>query len=529
MDNGEGMMSDRLIGGVSRRGILKTAAAAGSALLAGPGIIRAPALAQSARRDLRIGVFGGDFGSFSPVQRYAAQGGLIVCNIFDGLARIDYKNRKILPWLAEGWSQSDPLTWRIKLREGIKWHRGYGEMTASDILYTWQYHLDSKSFQVGTALFPIDTMKTDGKYVLEVKTKQPFGPFPGVTIGYAGFILSEKAHKEIGPKEYGQKTIGQGPFMIESVRGNEALLVRHPDYWRPGFPKLDRLAYRAIPDSSVRLQSLMRGELDFVTHPDPKDSVEARKNKNYTFQSTPGWTWDYQQFNMNARPDLPSHNKLVRQAISYAIDREAIVSEIYYGEGTVTDNQIPDGFLGFRKGLLRYPKNGDLKKAKELMAQAGVSGYDVEVITNDKDWLRKELELVSAMVSQIGINYKIRNADMGGYNNVWINRGYEQQLGEVNVVAPDPDATSWWFLHSKGATSGYNSPAMDTLLDDARREIDEPKREGLYHKIVDQTLEECPIIYHCNLNFLLIHDKRLTGFVANNQEYVQFHDNTSWT
>src|ERR1700692_3530258 len=120
------MMSDRLIGGVSRRGILKTAAAAGSALLAGPGIIRAPALAQSARRDLRIGGFGGDFGSFSPVQRYAAQGGLIVCNIFDGLVRIDYKNRKMLPWLPEGWGESDPLARPVKLRGGGKWGRGHG-------------------------------------------------------------------------------------------------------------------------------------------------------------------------------------------------------------------------------------------------------------------------------------------------------------------------------------------------------------------------------------------------------------------
>src|SRR5258708_3970193 len=186
------MMSDRLsIGGISRRGILKTAAA-GGALLAGPGLLGAPAIAQSARRDLRIGVFGGDFGNFGPVQRYAAQGGLIVCNIFDGLARIDYKNRKILPWLAEGWSQPDPLTWRIKLREGIKWHRGYGEMTAGDILYSWQYHLDTQSFQLGTALFPIDHSKTDGTDGAEVKTKQPFGAFPGVTIGYAGFILSRK-------------------------------------------------------------------------------------------------------------------------------------------------------------------------------------------------------------------------------------------------------------------------------------------------------------------------------------------------
>src|ERR1700738_1360689 len=110
------MMSDRPIGGVSRRGILKTAAAAASALLAGPAITRAPALAQSARRDLRIGVFGGDFGTFSPVQRYYAEGGLIVCNIFDGLARIDYKNRKILHWLAGGAAQTHPATRRSHAR-----------------------------------------------------------------------------------------------------------------------------------------------------------------------------------------------------------------------------------------------------------------------------------------------------------------------------------------------------------------------------------------------------------------------------
>ena len=108
--------------------------------------------------------------------------------------------------------------------------------------------------------------------------------------------------------------------------------------------------------------------------------------------------------------------------------------------------------------MLKYPKNGDLKKAKELMAQAGVKGYEVEVITSDKDWLRKELELVAAMVSQIGITYKIKNMDMGGYNNLWLNQRFEQVLEDITLVAPDPDATSWWFLHSKGMASGYNNP-----------------------------------------------------------------------
>jgi len=500
---------------------------AGGVAAAAP-MLFSPAIAQAGRRDLRVGVFGGDFGNFAPVVRYDIQGGLVLYNIFDGLIRIDFANRRVIPWLAEAWSQPDPLTWRIKIREGVKWHRGYGEMTAEDVAYTWRYHLETKSFQVGTALFPIDTIKTDGKHVLEVKTKRPFGPFPAVTMGYAGFILSEKAHKEIGAQAYSQKTIGQGPFMIDSVRGNEAVLVKNPDYWRPGFPKLDRIVMRAIPDSAVRLQSLMRGELDFMTHPDPKDVPEAKKNQKYTTLSTVGWNWDYQQFNLSTGGNEPYTNKLVRQAISYAIDREAIVNEIYNGQATITDNQIPEGFLGYRQPLLKYPKNGDLKKAQELMAQAGVKGYDVEVITSDKDWLRKELELVAAMVSQIGINYKIRNQDMGGFNNLWLNRRYQQHLEDITLVAPDPDATSWWFLHSNGSSSAYRNPKMDALLDGAREQIDPAKREPMYHQIVDMTLDECPLIYHCNVNFVQVYDKRLKGFVQTNQEYGQFHEATEW-
>jgi peptide/nickel transport system substrate-binding protein len=442
---------------------------------------------------------------------------------------IDFKDRSIVPCMALEWTQPDPLTWRIKIREGVKWQKGYGEFTAEDVAYTFNFHMESNSFQMGTALFPIASVKTDGKYVVEFKTKQPFGAFPGVTMGYGGTIVSMKAHKEMGNQAYSATPVGNGPFQIESKKGTEVVLVKNPDYWRPGFPKLDRVVYRAIPDSTTRLQALQKGELDFVTHPDPKEMKGLRKDGKFTINSTPGWEWDYQQFNLKAKPDAPYQNKLVRQAISYAIDREAIVNEIYYGEGIPTDNQIPAGYMGYRQPLLKYPKNGDLKKAKELMAQAGVKGYEVEVITSDKDWLRKELELVAAMVSQIGITYKIKNLDMGGYNNLWLNQKFDQLLEDITIVAPDPDACSWWFLNSKGNSSGYNSPAMDALLDGARSELDATKREQMYHQIVDTTLEECPTIYHCNTNNIQIYDKRLVGFEPAPQEYTEKLDTVSWS
>ncbi len=174
-----------------------------------------------------------------------------------------------------------------------------------------------------------------------MKTKLPFGAFPGVTMGYGGTVISAKAHKEMGNQAYSATPIGNGPFQIDSKRGTEITLVKNPDYWRPGFPKLDKIVYRAIPDSTTRLQALMKNELDFVTHPDPKELAQVRKNTNFAVNSTPGWEWDYQQFNLkSSKADAPFRNKLVRQAISYAIDRESIVNEIYYGEALATDNQI---------------------------------------------------------------------------------------------------------------------------------------------------------------------------------------------
>lgn len=513
---------------VTRRGFSAGVLGTGlmsTGLMLGTG--RAPALAQG-RRDLRVGVFGGEFGNLSPVIRYDIQGGLVVYNVFDGLVNIDFAKRTIEPLMATEWSNPDPLTWRIKLREGVKWQKGFGELTAEDLVYTWNFHFESKSFQIGTALFPIDTVKADGKYVVEVKTKQPFGAFPGVTMGYGGLIISAKAHKEMGNQAYSATPIGNGPFQIETKRGTEIVLAKNPDYWNAGLPKLDRIVYRAIPDSTTRLQALVKNELDFVTHPDPKEVGAMRKNANFKVSSTPGWAWDYQQFNLTVRPDLPYHNKLVRQAISYAIDREAICNEIYYGEAIPTDNQIPAGYMGHRGPMLKYPKNGDLKKAKELMAQAGVKGYEVEVITSDKDWLRKELELVAAMVSQIGITYKIKNMDMGGFNNLWLNQRFEQNLEDITLVAPDPDATSWWFMHSKGMASGYRVGEMDMMLDGARSELNQKTREGIYHKIVDTVLEECPLIYHCNTNNIQVLNKNLTGFVPTPQEYMERLDTVSW-
>jgi len=89
-------------------------------------------------------------------------------------------------------------------------------------------------------------------------------------MGYGGTIISMKAHKEMGNDAYSATPVGNGPFQIETKKGTEVVLAKHPEYWRPGFPKLDRVVYRAIPDRPPGCRRLQKGELDFVTHPDPR-------------------------------------------------------------------------------------------------------------------------------------------------------------------------------------------------------------------------------------------------------------------
>jgi peptide/nickel transport system substrate-binding protein len=157
---------------IGRRGF--TSGALGAGLVFGTG--RAPALAQG-QRDLRVGLFGGEFGNLSPLLRLDIQGGTIAYNIFDSLVEIDIERRTIVPLVAEAWTNPDPLTWRIKLREGVKWQKGYGEVTAEDLAYTWNFHLESKLPGRNGAV-PRRYGEGGRQVRGRVKTRTPFGAFP---------------------------------------------------------------------------------------------------------------------------------------------------------------------------------------------------------------------------------------------------------------------------------------------------------------------------------------------------------------
>lgn len=514
----------------------KTAPAATSVPAAKPTAAAAPAV-SSGKKSLVAALF-----TEPPTLNYFLRtdtvGGQVAQNIYNKLVRINYQTRTVEPELATEWKQVDPTTWRVKLREGVKWHKGYGEFTAEDVQYTYHYTLEHKTFQYSTAIFVVDRCTPVDKHTVEFKLKQPFGAFPLVTMEYGGTIMCKRAHEEMGEQKYGRNPIGTGPFMFDSWKtGAEVIMKKNPDYWKKDRPTLEEVVWRVIPDASVRLAALRKGEVDHISNPEAKDVPALRDGKeaNLVYSSVPGWNWDYMTFTFppfgGIKPDFPTQKKEVRQAMSYAVSREALVKEIYFGEALVTDSPIPPGFMAYRDVPIRYPKTGDIKKAKELMARAGVSGFTVECITSDKQWLRRETELVAAMLSEIGINLKIVGLDMGTFNDRWNKRrAFEMLLEDISIVSPDTDATVWWFHHKNGTSwMGWPREDVSQWLDQARSESDPKTREPIYHKVVDAILEDCPYIYLSHVNIVRAWKKGLNGYVSAPTEMVSMMDTVSWS
>ncbi|MGQ0569052.1 MAG: ABC transporter substrate-binding protein [Armatimonadota bacterium] len=489
--------------------------------------------ATGPRKNVVMGLFG-EPPQLNEFYRSDIVGGIVVQNIYSKLSRVNYKARKVEPELAESWSNPDPLTWVIKLRRGIQWHKGFGDFTAEDVEYTFNYILDKRTFQIGTALFPVERTRALDKYTVEVKLRRPFAALPTVTMEYGGHIICKRAHEEMGPERYGRNPIGTGPFEFDSWRpGSQIVLKKNPRYWKQGTPYLDEIAYRFIPDAQVRLAALRKGEIDFTMSPDAKDvpALRGGKDPNIVYTSVPGWNWDYISFTFppHVAADFPTQKREVRQAIAYAVDRETIAKEIYFGEALVTDSPIPPGFRGYRKVPIRYPRNADLTKARELMQRAGVSGFDIEVITSDKEWLRRETELAAGMLSQIGIRVRVNSMDIGTYNTRWLGHRYTMNLEDISIVSPDTDSALYWFQR-EGTVGwhGWQNAEVTEMLDRARVETNPILRDTLYQKTVDAVHEDCPYIYLVHVNLVRLFRKGLTGYDPGPQEFVILMDKVRW-
>ncbi|MBN1313941.1 MAG: ABC transporter substrate-binding protein [Anaerolineales bacterium] len=435
-------------------------------------------------------------------------------NIFDSLIEWDWDKGEFVPSLATKWEQESETTWLFHIREGVQFHKGYGELTAEDVAFSTNVIVEN-SLPSLWLLEGVDHAEVVDQYTVRYHMQYPHSPFLFFVARGIG-VLSKAAYEEMGRDAFIRNPIGSGPFELnEWISGNHLVLVKNNDYWQEGVPMSDEITVRFVPEAATRYALLSAGQVDIVESPDYKDIEVLEADPNIVVNEIAGYAWDALVFNTTK---APVDNKLVRQAIGYGIDRESLIEGVYFGHGTPDDDPLPAGFPGAEPDQQLYPNTADQEKAKALLAEAGYpDGIDISLMISGNETMIQIAQIISEQLAEVGINVEINQVDSGTYvMTMWASKtemDAHMTIAPVSLAAPDPDSTMYWFHHTDtDGWHGWDNPEVDPLLEKGRELADVDERIELYRQMVDLILEDAPYVYMMNKNFIWAWQSDVQGF-----------------
>jgi len=487
-----------------RLGLFGMAVAAGLAA-------SASAMAQTT---LRIGL-AEDPDILDPTLARTYVGRIVFASLCDKLFDIDEK-LNIVPQLALSHETSeDGKTVTLKLRQGVKFHDGE-PLDGEAVKASLERHMAFTGSFRKPELAAVDKVEVVDASTVRLLLKNPFSPLLAQLTDRAGMILSPKAIKEAGDK-FGLKPVCAGPFkFVERVQQDRIVLEKFPDYWNAANVHFDRIVFRPIVESTVRLANLKSGSLDLIEralatdlkeiNADPKLKVATQIELGYqglTINVANGDAGKNGPFGKDAR---------VRQALEAAIDRKALSDVVFSGEVLPGNQWVSPRNPYFQE---KFPVPGrDVAKARKLLADAGVkTPIAVDFMVPNNPESRQVAEVIQAMAKEAGFDMKIRvtefatslkEAEQGRYHAYFI--GWSGRV--------DPDGNSFIFHKCEAPqnNSGYCAPQVDQWLADARKASGFAERKAIYGKIAEKYLREGGIIYLYHRLVIIAHSAKLEGY-----------------
>jgi peptide/nickel transport system substrate-binding protein len=405
--------------------------------------------------------------------------------LFNRLFRLN-TDFEVVPDLAESWEQLSDTEWSIKIKEGVLFHDGT-EMTAEDV----KASLDRSKEQakVQHVLAEVETIEVLDTYTVKVTTKVPFAPFL-YTLVHAGASIVPKAYIESGGDF--SDPIGSGPYtFVEWVSGDRVVLAKNPDYFDgENMGQSQTIVFRVIPEGTSRTIALETGEVDVVDELQTLDISKIEENSELTLYTKPSTRIDF--FGMNTTK-APFDDQKVRQAINYAIDKEAIMIVAIEGAGTPAQSVLAPTMLGYKASDYTY----DPEKAKELLAEAGYPDGFSTTIWASGDERKRIAEVIQANFLAVGIESEIEMFEWGTYiDRLMAGESTTYVLGWTSN--PDPDSTLTPLYHSDSIGgmnfTRTNNPTVDELIVAAREELDLEERVKIYNEFHETIMEYAPVV-----------------------------------
>jgi peptide/nickel transport system substrate-binding protein/oligopeptide transport system substrate-binding protein len=416
--------------------------------------------------------------------------GRAVGYIFDGLVRFT-PDAQVVPGLAKAWEVSaDGNTYTFHLRSGVKFHDGR-PFSARNVISTFQRVLDPKTKGGrGWPLYPIagaeDFSQGKSKSItglsapndstVVIRLKEPFAIFPKLLAMPVAAIVPDSV-----PANFGEHPIGTGPWKFVEWKHDDYLkFAKNTAYWDTP-PKADSLMARIVPEPSTAVAEFESGNVDVLYVPEGETrNWEQTDEKKAMLETAPALRVFYIAINTTRGPLADAR---VRQALNYATDAKGILEGIVSGRGNLAAGVIPPALGGdsTRKGYTR-----DVAKAKQLLAAAGhPNGIDIELWSSQTPPFPRIAQTVQANLAEAGVRVKLVQRDASSMREAA--RAGQTDMALKDWFADYPDAENFLYplLHSAnrgpgGNVSFYSNPQYDKLVDQARREQDEAKRNALY-------------------------------------------------
>ncbi|HLZ26684.1 MAG TPA: ABC transporter substrate-binding protein [Chloroflexota bacterium] len=456
--------------------------------------------------------------------------------IFEGLVTFDGATTRIKPALAESWDTSaDGKVWTFHLRQGVTFHdgtpldaaavkanfdrqqSGLGDPSHKSAEFIYWYNvvafndLFDHTDVIDSSTFQITLKDSNGAFLLDLA----LFPFAIVSPGSLAMLASGAIPDITGAP------VGTGPFkFVEWVRGDHITLAANDNYWG-GRPQIDQVVIRVINDNAARFFELQAGNIDMMEFPNPDDVKVAQNTPSLQVLFRPSLNIGFIDFN---EFEKPYGDVRVRQALSEAVNRQAIVDSLYGGTGLLAKEFLAPGMLGYNDDVQPIPY--DPAHAKQLLADAGMpTGFttDFWYMPVDRPYYPNPQAIAQAVCNdwaQVGVKCNLKTKDWTAYLDDARNHKLSTWMAGWTGDNGDPDNFLFYFYGTKPGPTVANNNTWDNsqvrdLLLQAQRSVDDGQRDALYKQVATIVRSETPKIPMAHTTPPLFAQSYVQGYVTN--------------
>lgn len=467
-------------------------------LVALAGLLSISVLAETPKR--LVFLQGTDAETLDPHSITSSPNAIHILALYDTLVRYN-ENFEIVPGLAKRWEFSpDGLTLTFYLRQGVTFHDGT-PFNAEAVVYNINRLINPNTrVPLRTYISFVESAEVVDEYTVRLKLKYPHAPALARLTAPVNAMVSPTAVEKYG-QDFGSHPVGTGPFkFVKWVRDDYVLLEKNEAYWGEG-PYVDELMIRVVPEDGARVLALESGEADVIVRVPPTD-VPRIKGEGYRIVVAPSTRVIYIGINNQYKMLV---DKRIRQALNYAINKEAIVQILLQGYGRVMDSPLTPEYFAY-KVTGPYPYNP--QKAKQLLAAAGYpDGFKLTLFTPHGRYLMdyRIAQAVQSYLGKIGINVEIREMEWATYISTLLKPLEESPL-QLYLLGwgpwiLDPDQMLYPLFHSSQwppngfACSFYRNHRVDELLQIGTSSVNTEQRRTAYEEAQEIIWNDAPWIF----------------------------------